>query len=55
MLKMNCAIIDEEHYIEWSKKVNKLKYNNEVKKILYLPLKEMYKKHKNMCQGWNHL
>ena len=55
VLKLTQAISDEEHYIEWSKRIDKLKYSNELKEHIYLPLGEEYKKPTNLCQAANHL
>lgn len=37
---LKLAISNEEEYIEWSKKINKLRYHPDVKEHLYTPLRE---------------
>jgi hypothetical protein len=34
--------INEDNYLAYCKKINKLKYHNELKHLLYLPLQQQY-------------
>jgi hypothetical protein len=51
--KLVLGIFSEEHYIEWSKKINKLRYNPELKDYVYTPIKEELKMSRAACQGSN--
>lgn len=52
---MNLPIANEEDYLNWSKNINKLRYNLEIKDYLYLPLSEVYKSGQGMCENLNAL
>ena len=48
-LSLSMHISNEEDYLCWLKKVSKLKYNQQLKDYLYLPISEQFRKNSHMC------
>lgn len=55
LLRLYSPLNDEDHYIRWSKRINKLRYNSEVKDCLYLPTAERYQQGEGFCEGTSQL
>lgn len=53
--KLCLALANEEDYVEWSKKINKLRYSPELKDYLYIPVREEFRTGTTSCQGSGYL
>lgn len=49
--KISFPIANEEEYISWSKNINKLRYNQQIKQHIYLPEKEKFIQSEGMCDS----